>query len=94
MQASSLGAQIAQLADRRRYYGDDAAQPNDYFFNEISPIGSPKNLPTQHEYKENDEHDTAIEDLQEKYQSLLNRFEKTVQMSSDALNLSRLSQGE
>ena len=43
--------------------------------------------------RENAEQAAIVEDLQDKYQSLLRRFEQTVHMSSDALNLSRLSQG-
>jgi hypothetical protein len=91
--ASSLGAQIAQLADRRRAFGQDIVAPNSLVYTEISPIVSPSNSPSRKRQQDNIEHDPVIEDLQEKYQSLLRRFEKTVQMSSDALNLSRLSQG-
>jgi hypothetical protein len=90
--ASSLGAQIAQLADRRRAFGQDIVAPNSLVYTEISPIVSPSNSPSRKRLQENVEHDPVIEDLQEKYQLLLRRFEKTVQMSSDALNLSRLSQ--
>ncbi len=93
VQASSLGAQIAQLADRRRAFGHDIVAPNSLVYTEISPIVSPSNSPTRKRQQENAEHDTVVEDLQEKYQSLLRRFEQTVRMSSDALNLSRLSQG-
>ncbi|CAF1344311.1 unnamed protein product [Adineta steineri] len=88
----SLGAQIAQLADRRRAFGHDIVAPNSLVYTEISPIVSPSNSPTRKYQQESIEHDTAVEDLQEKYQSLLRRFEQTVQMSSDALNLSRISQ--
>jgi len=90
---SSLGAQIAQLADRRRAFGQDIVAPNSLVYTEISPIVSPSNSPSRKRQQENVEHDPIIEDLQEKYQSLLRRFEKTVQISSEALNLSRLSQG-
>jgi hypothetical protein len=93
VQASSLGARIAQLADRRRAFGHDIAAPNSLVYTEISPIVSPSNSPSRKRQQEKTEHDPIVEDLQEKYQSLLRRFEKTVQMSSDALNLSRLSQG-
>jgi hypothetical protein len=93
VQASSLGAQIAQLADRRRAFGQDIAAPNSLIYTEISPIVSPSNSPNRKHQQETTEHDTAAEDLQEKYQSLLRRFEQTVQMSSEALNLSQLSQG-
>jgi hypothetical protein len=93
IQPSSLGAQIAQLADRRRAFGHDMAAPNSLVYTEISPIVSRSNSPIRNHQQENTEHDTVIEDLQEKYQSLLRRFEQTVQMSSEALNLSRLSQG-
>jgi hypothetical protein len=91
--ASSLGAQIAQLADRRRAFGQDIAAPNSLVYTEISPIVSPSNSPSRKHQQEKIEHDPLVEDLQEKYQSLLRRFEKTVQMSSEVLNLSRLSQG-
>ncbi|CAF1242046.1 unnamed protein product [Rotaria sp. Silwood1] len=92
VQASSLGAQIAQLADRRRTFGNDIAAPNSLVYTEISPIVSPSSSPTtRRRQQENIQHDT-VEDLQEKYQALLRRFEQTVQISSDALNLSRLSQ--
>jgi hypothetical protein len=93
IQASSLGAQIAQLADRRRAFGQDIVAPNSLVYTEISPIVSPSNSPSRKRQQEKIEHDPVVEDLQEKYQTLLRRFEKTVQMSSDALNLSRLSQG-
>ncbi|CAF3478394.1 unnamed protein product [Rotaria sordida] len=93
VQASSLGAQIAQLADRRRAFGNDIAAANSLVYTEISPIVSPSNSPTtRRRQQENIEHDTVVEDLQEKYQALLCRFEQTVQMSSEVLNLSRLSQ--
>ncbi|CAF2671914.1 unnamed protein product [Rotaria sp. Silwood2] len=93
VQASSLGAQIAQLADRRRAFGNDIAAPNSLVYTEISPIVSPSSSPaTRRHQQQNIEHDTVVEDLQEKYQALLRRFEQTVQTSSDALNLSRLSQ--
>lgn len=91
--ASSLGAQIAELADRRRAFGQDIAAPNSLVYTEISPIVSPSNSPSRQRQEPKAEHDPVVEDLQEKYQSLLRRFEQTVQMSSDALNLSRLSQG-
>jgi hypothetical protein len=91
--ASSLGAQIAQLADRRRTFGQDIVAPNSLVYTEISPIVSPSNSPSRKRQQEKIEHDPIVEDLQEKYQSLLRRFEKTVQISSEALNLSRLSQG-
>lgn len=91
--ASSLGAQIAQLADRRRAFGQDIAAPNSLVYTEISPIVSPSNSPSRQRQEGKVEHDPVVEDLQEKYQTLLRRFEQTVQMSSDALNLSRLSQG-
>lgn len=90
---SSLGAQIAHLADRRRAFGHDIAAPNSLVYTEISPIHSPSHSPTRPRQAENGEHDTVVEDLQEKYQTLLRRFEQTVQMSSDALNLSRISHG-
>lgn len=92
---SSLGAQIAQLADRRRAFGQDIAAPDSLVYTEISPIVSPSNSPSrkqQQQVQDKLEHDPLVEDLQEKYQSLLRRFEKTVRMSSDALNLSRISQ--
>lgn len=91
--ASSLGAQIAQLADRRRAFGQDIVAPNSLVYTEISPIVSPSSSPSRQRQETKMEHDPVVEDLQEKYQSLLRRFEQTVQMSSDALNLSRLSQG-
>ncbi|CAF1636089.1 unnamed protein product [Adineta ricciae] len=91
VQASSLGAQIAHLADRRRPFGHDLAAPNSLVLTEISPIVSPSNSPTRNHRQESTEHDNVVEDLQEKYQTLLRRFEQTVQMSSDALNLSRIS---
>ena len=93
VQASSLGAQIALLADRRRTFGQDLIAPDSLVYTEISPIVSPAHSPSRRILGDKEEHDTAVEDLQEKYQSLLRRFEKTVQMSSEALNLSRLSQG-
>ena len=83
---SSLGAQIAQLADRRRAFGQDLPAPDSLVYTDISPIVSPSNSPARQKQ------DPLVEDLQEKYQSLLHRFEKTVQMSSEALNLSRMSQ--
>ncbi|UJR28790.1 hypothetical protein I4U23_010016 [Adineta vaga] len=92
IQASSLGAQIAQLADRRRAFGHAIAAPNSLVFTEISPIVSPSISPTRKHQQQSTEHDNVVEDLQEKYQTLLRRFEQTVQMSSDALNLSRISQ--
>lgn len=88
-----MGAQIAQLADRRRAFGQDIAAPNSLVYTEISPIVSPSNSPSRQRQGAKVGHDPVVEDLQEKYQSLLRRFEQTVQMSSDALNLSRLSQG-
>ncbi|CAF3150409.1 unnamed protein product [Rotaria socialis] len=92
VQASSLGAQIAQLADRRRAFGHDMAAPNSLVYTEISPIVSPSSSPSRRHPKENVEHDTVVEDLQEKYQALLRRFEQTVHISSDPLNLSRISE--
>ena len=93
VQPSSLGAQIVQLADRRRAFGHNLAAPNSLVYTEISPIVSPSHSPARLRQKETVEHGTVAEDLQEKYQSLLHRFEQTVQMSSEALNLSRISQG-
>ena len=94
VQAPSLGAQIAQLADRRRAFGYDVAAPNSLVYTEISPIVSPSHSPMgRRDQRENAEQAAIVEDLQDKYQSLLRRFEQTVHMSSDALNLSRLSQG-
>ncbi|CAM4843245.1 unnamed protein product, partial [Rotaria magnacalcarata] len=63
-----------------------------YHYTEISSIVSPSNSPSRRHPKENVEHDTVAEDLQEKYQALLRRFEQTVHISSDALNLSRISE--
>ncbi|CAM4838816.1 unnamed protein product, partial [Rotaria magnacalcarata] len=70
----------------------DAILVDKIAFNEISSIVSPSNSPSRRHPKENVEHDTVAEDLQEKYQALLRRFEQTVHISSDALNLSRISE--
>lgn len=90
---SSLGAQIAQLADHRRPFGHDLAAPDSLVYTEISPIVSPSGSPSRARRQEQINQDNAVEDLQGKYQSLLRRFEQTVQMSSEPLNLSRLSKG-
>ncbi|CAF5177663.1 unnamed protein product, partial [Rotaria magnacalcarata] len=60
VQASSLGAQIAQLADRRRAFGHDIVAPSSLVYTEISPIVSPSNSPARRHPKENVEHDSVV----------------------------------